>query len=80
MPFPRFPVYHANPMRRPLIITFAVLTLAGLGVGSYFWFRGEEEVEGVKAHAKLMQELAGKRDHVKLVISGRLMAEIFPCG
>ena len=80
MPFPPFPAYHATPMRLTLIISFAVLALAGLGVGGYFVFRGEEEGEGVKAHAKLMQELAAKRDHVKLVISGRLMAEIFPCG
>lgn len=27
-----------------------------------------------------MQELAGRRDHFSIVISGRLMAEIYPCG
>ncbi|MEK7470019.1 MAG: hypothetical protein AAB074_21840 [Planctomycetota bacterium] len=67
-------------MRRPLLISVAVLALAGLGIGGYFAFRAEDEGETVKAHPKLMQELAAKRDHVTLVISGRLMAEIFPCG
>ena len=68
-------------MRRPLIIAFAVLALAGLGVGGYFAFRGGgDDGAPVKAHAKLMQELSAKRDHVTLVISGRLMADIFPCG
>lgn len=27
-----------------------------------------------------MQELAAGRDHFSIVISGRLMAEIYPCG
>ncbi|MCC6740670.1 MAG: hypothetical protein IT452_16625 [Planctomycetia bacterium] len=27
-----------------------------------------------------MTELAGKRDHFTIVISGRLMAEVYPCG
>jgi hypothetical protein len=68
-------------MSRTLVIVFAVLALAGLGAGGWFAFRGSGgEEAGVKAHPKLMEELAAKRDHVTLVISGRLMADIFPCG
>lgn len=67
-------------MRRPMVIAIAVLATAGLGIGGFFALRGGEEEGPVAAHPKLMQELAAKRDHVTLVISGRLMAEIFPCG
>ncbi|KAF0241298.1 MAG: hypothetical protein FD180_4517 [Planctomycetota bacterium] len=68
-------------MRRPLVIAFVVLALAGLGAGGYFAFwAGTDEREEIEAHSNLMKELAGKRDRVTLVISGRIMAEIFPCG
>ena len=68
-------------MRRPWIIVVAVLAVAGLGVGGWLAFRGKsDEPAAVKAGPKLMQELEAKLDHVTLVISGRLMAEIYPCG
>ena len=70
-------------MKRIALVSGIVLVLAGLGVGGWFAWRGrgeEREVPAVKGHAKLIEELQSKRDHVTLVISGRLMAEIFPCG
>ncbi|MCE9581102.1 MAG: hypothetical protein K8T20_01160 [Planctomycetes bacterium] len=68
-------------MRRLVVIVLAIFAITGIGVGAWFAFRGkEEEPAKVNAHPKLMQELAGKLDHVTLVISGRLMAEIYPCG
>lgn len=71
----------SGAMKRPLVIAAACFAVAGLGAGGWFAFRGgEREDEPVNAHAKLMEELASKRDHVTLVISGRLMAEIYPCG
>jgi hypothetical protein len=71
----------ANLVNRALIIVLACLAVAALGVGGWLALRGDgDESEQVKAHAKLMEELAAKRDHVTIVISGRLMAEIYPCG
>lgn len=71
----------AGLVKRPLLIALACLAVAALGVGGWIAWRGDEsESEQVKAHARLMEELAAKRDHVTIVISGRLMAEIYPCG
>lgn len=71
----------ATLVNRPLIIALTCLAVAAIGLGGWLALRGDEnEGEQVKAHAKLMEELAAKRDHVTIVISGRLMAEIYPCG
>ncbi len=67
-------------MKRLLVIALAFLTAAGIGIGCWIAFRPGPEAPGTKGHSKLMEELASKRDHLKLVISGRLMAEIYPCG
>ncbi|MBI2920412.1 MAG: hypothetical protein HYY18_04945 [Planctomycetes bacterium] len=56
-----------------------VLLAAGGGAGWYFLAPVEEEPLPPVSD-RLIEELIAQRDHVRLVVGGRLMAEIFPCG
>jgi len=55
-----------------------VLLLAGAG---WLIFRPKDDTqEPPPVTPKLIEELIARREHVRLVVSGRLLAEIFPCG
>lgn len=79
-------------MTRRLVLVFSAISavaLLGIGVAAWSaargmggWFSWKRATGGDAPGGKpaALAELQAKRDHVALVISGRLMAEIYPCG
>jgi hypothetical protein len=68
-------------VRGPALIFGGVLAAAAGGAGLWFALgRDTEEAGPPPATEGLIQELVAAREHVTLVLSGRLMAEFFPCG
>lgn len=68
-------------MTRRLDLVFAVL-IAGVALlaGWLVFFRRESRPAPSADGQAFFRDLVAARDHVRLVISGRLMAEVVPCG
>lgn len=63
-----------------LKIGIGLVVLAALGGAGWYFFAPVEEEALPPVSDRLIDELMAQRDHVRLVVGGRLMAEIFPCG
>ncbi|NUN47463.1 MAG: hypothetical protein HUU15_01370 [Candidatus Brocadiae bacterium] len=66
---------------KPPVLVVAGLVLAGAGVAAFFALRGAGDApDPPPASAGMLEGFIAEREHVTLVLSGRLMAEFFPCG
>jgi hypothetical protein len=65
------------------VLLFAGILLAvagGVTLLAIFGRGGDEPVPDMLRSKEEFEQLIARREHVTLVLSGRLMAEFFPCG